>query len=328
MGRRPYHCKSCGQAGHNSATCGRPKTAQARNPVISPIDILTEQIKDRLGKEPDTVIEEELNLEYGLVRRIRVRLGIPRYRKPAFTSEGGLIDQKYPGLRELLGIQTDAQLARIYKISRERVRQYRFMARIERPTTWSPEDVSSLMGDTTDKAIADMVGVTPATVTRHRHNMGISSAAATRVSQINEKIATMHDQVGKLSDRKIAKALGVTLARVVDYRNKHGIPPAKLSPRCAGFVPLDRDVVRQMFEAGAKDREIAEKIGSTAGVVAGIRKQLKLYRREPYSRVSEQDKNNIMWLHDEERISASEIARRMDMPRATVTTIIRKGANK
>jgi DNA-binding CsgD family transcriptional regulator len=322
--RRPNVCRRCGESGHNQPTC-------INNPVPGG---LVDKTRSLLGKEPDAVIAVHFGVAPITIRKIREKLGIPKYKKLSVEPQKGVnekeskdllrrerFEEKYPGLLERLGQEKDSNISRDFGLSRERVRQIRSSFGIQKSQLWRFEEASELLGKTPDSIIARKFRVSPSTVGRYRRIKGIPTKNKKDYGKILE---TVKDQIGKVSDRKIAKTLGIPFYQVYLFRNKMGIPPAKLSPRCKGFVPLNRELIREMFEKGISDEEIAKAIGSTRSTVVGMRNKMRLLKRSPNPRIPLEIREEVVRLYKEGGLSKAEIARRVSISPSSVFAILRK----
>lgn len=87
-------------------------------------------------------------------------------------------------IRSYLGTTTDAEIARMFNISRERVRQYRKKLSIPKYITsrqrrWSKEELA-MLGQLPDKDIAQMLNIKEEHVARKRLSLGIKYNTVTR----------------------------------------------------------------------------------------------------------------------------------------------------
>jgi len=293
--KRQYQCRRCGELGHNMATCVRRHHPQ---PVTERPATAFDRARPLLGTMPDADVASVIGCPVHTVASWRRRAGIPRPKKVPTPL---VIDARYPGMSARLGVDSDSVIALDYGISRERVRQIRSQQGIARPGGKDhtlPPDALELLGRTPDTHIADFYDVPLWFVQRERSGRGI--AAATSDQHYDRIINLARDRVGKVSDRDIADELDIPVAQVVSYRRRNSIPPFRLSPRCEGFVPLDRDTIARMFHEGATDGEIAVVVGSSAAVVSQIRStELRLLRRPANPRITPEQTAEVLRLSDE-----------------------------
>jgi hypothetical protein len=130
--------------------------------------------------------------------------------------------------------------------------------------------------------------------------------------------------IGKISDPKLAKLAGVTTRIVYDYRLKKGIKTEVIAPTHKDFAPIDRDMVRKLFENGLSDEEIAKAVGSTPGTTCMIRtRDLGLFRLPTPSKISEDEKSEILRVFEVCGGNYSETARRVGRSSSAVHRIVK-----
>ena len=108
-----------------------------------------------------------------------------------------------------------------------------------------------LLGTQSDRALAELAGVSPENVRMYRQRRGIEArwrtegAAPTRVEAA---LSALEDQLGRLPDATIAKRAGVSRSAVTQHRAKMGIvagrkdnasPPAATRLRPAGAIGFE-----------------------------------------------------------------------------------------
>lgn len=320
--KRTYKCRRCGERGHNRATCQR----RIDSPRVPAGATALDRARPMLGVLPDTEVANIVGAVPSTVASWRRRLGIPKPPRRGRASEDPEV--RFPGITARLGVDPDNRIAADYGISRERVRQIR--GRLNIPRTKSklelPPDGYAMLGRTPDAHIAEFLDLPPWFVRRERARANIPVATPTDFYE--RVIGEVRDRVGVDSDRVIAHELNIPVAQVVAYRRRHDIPPAYVSPRCEGFVPLDRDHIARRFHAGASDSQIAEEIGASPAVVGQIRTQeLHLFRRSPNRRI---DPDTVVDIH--RRLDAGEtpwrIATVLDMNPSTVARLARRHRSK
>lgn len=320
---RLYQCSQCLQNGHNKATCPtKKKTRSRRNGGVDAVESRYPGIMAKLGKVTDRVIASEYGITGAAVHLIRRKYNIP----PCATVKHGPklrdIETSYPGMFDRLGKDRDSALAAEYGISRERVRQYRLRYNINAvPRAYAfPNRAVRLLGVATDAELARKYNVPVPTIFNMRRKMGIPRASVT--SRTNRILEIAKDRLGKESDGKIAQSLGVSPILVCKYRNKHGIAPVRLSPRSAGFTPIDRDRVTQLFRDGCSDIEIAQQVNSTPKTVTLIRNQLGLHRGRR-STIPAEKRAEILRLH-REGMNRHAISLAVQIGYTTVCAIVAK----
>lgn len=233
-------------------------------------------------------------------------------------------EAKYPGLHADLGRTPDAELGRRYGISRERVRQFRSMLGIAQASSAPPlrsqlpDSVKSQLGSRPDKQLAREIGVDAHHIRRLRCELGIP--AHSPYAGVQDQLAHLF---GKVSDIQIAREYGVPAQTVRSWRQKAGIDPFMVSPVRAG-VKVPRDGVRQLFEAGKSDEELAQHYCTSIRYVQNVRRELGLYRGPRTPRRSRKvDPQEVSRLH-EEGIPGTEIARRLGCVPNTIYRILRE----
>lgn len=317
--KRTYTCRRCGERGHNRATCQRridpPRVALVEDTAFS-------RALPLLGTMPDVEVADAVGAVPATVASWRRRLGIPKPSRRGRVQDDP--ERRYPGITARLGVDRDNQIAADYGISRERVRQFRARLNIPRNTQRleMPPDGFAMLGRTPDTHIAEFLDLPLWFVRRERVRANIPAAAPE--ASYERIIDLERGRVGVDSDRSIAQDLKVPVAQVVAYRRRHGIPPAVLSPRCADFVPHDRELITRMFHEGASDEQIASAIDSSAAVVGQIRSQeLGLFRRRPTPRI---DPSVVAEIHRRLDLGATpwRIATDLKMNPPTVASIARR----
>ena len=173
----------------------------------------------RLGKESDTSLARSLGVRMVVVRRKRLELGVPKYRKVDWT----------PELIAKLGQDEDYRNARLLGVCINTVRSARRTLgipgyrRVTKPVylkeDWTPEMIAKL-GQDTDAGVARDLGVGWKAVFAARHVLGIPTGADSKWTV--EALAML----GNRSDGCVAKELGVTRQAVHGKRTRLGIPPA------------------------------------------------------------------------------------------------------
>ena len=315
---RLYQCSQCLQTGHNKATC--PNSAGKGGEDI--VESRYPGIMSRLGKIPDRILGAEYGVTGAAVHLIRRKFNIPPCAVGRHRPKPRDIETIHPGLLNRLGKERDSALAAEYGISRERVRQYRKCHNIDAiPRAHTiPKRAVRLLGVVPDAELSRTFNVPAPTFFNMRRKMGISRASV--ASQTDRILEIAKDRLGKESDHKIAQSLGISSACVCKYRNKHGIAPVRLSPRSAGFTPIDRNRVAQLFREGYSDADIAQQVGSTRKTVILIRNQMGLHR-ERRSSISVEKRAEILRLH-REGMNRHAISLAVQIGYTTVCAIVAK----
>lgn len=293
---RQNQCQSCGGFGHNRATCQRRSTPIVVAPPKAPTAY--DRALPLIGTMPDAEVAEIVGSHVYTITAWRRKLGLPR--PPRRNRVQDNPDVRYPGIKARLGVDTDTRIASHYGLSRERVRQFRArygiqaVGNIERPPL--PPDAIAMLGRIPDVHIGEFFD-TPTRVVRHaRRDANLPAASSEHYYESVINLAK--DKVGKVSDRVLSKELNVAVAQIVAYRTRHGIPPARLSPRCADFQPVNRDEVYRLYHEGKTDVEIAKALGAARGTIIQIRSaELKLLRRPAPTRLTPEMKETIQRMY-------------------------------
>lgn len=282
--KKPYKCWTCGEYGHNSRTC-----ANTLDGDPAPSRKKTQGVRKKTQEELDKAFE-----------------------------------QRYPGISELLGQFPDSEVARRYGLSERYVHKIRVTRGVPafRPLFAPTPEFSAALGTRTDKDLAKDFGVSPRMVTYYR-NLHKIPAWSPWVEH-EEKLKPYLGMIGKVSDPKLAKMAGVTTRIVYKYRMMKGIETNVISPSHKEFVPIDRDMIRDLFEKGFSDKYIAKAVGSTPGTVAMIRTQQLGLLRSPRKILSEEEKSKISRIFEECGNNYSETARRAGCTSATVRSLVKK----
>lgn len=90
---------------------------------------LTEDILHELGKVPDAVIANNLNVTIQTIYKIRLKLNIPACRKHDKKHYKKIPENVMIEIVSKLPTNKDADLARMYEVSREYIRQIRLKHR-------------------------------------------------------------------------------------------------------------------------------------------------------------------------------------------------------
>jgi len=264
-------CSVCNQPGHKRSTC----TNNPNNTEFS-------RVLPHLGTKPDIDLAREFNLHPSLINYWRRRAGIPCVSLKNYRGPSNL-DTRYPGIMARLGVDRDCDIARDYRITRQRVLQFRQRRNIPAPPqedAEKKEQIVPLLGLVSDAQIARTYKLSPGAVKRVRENRNIDQCP--RQSLYTEVLDALRESMGQVSDCQLAKELGISTTVIWKYRQRNNIPTRFVSPRSANFKPLDREYIARRFHEGANDQQIADEIGASKGTIAQIRNnELKLHRRNP-----------------------------------------------
>ena len=253
-----------------------------------------------IGTMTDAKLSRLSGISHQTLRSRRVELGIPRYiqqktkYRPCFMLNGDgtgnidVINEKYPGIIDKLGFETDASIGRQYNISRERVRQFREMLFLGKAKSKSPiENLSEVdrkylddnLGRIYDRELARQLGLCVSVVFNYRTSRNIPSVPKNR----KRLVLTQQHRMGVDSDAVIARHLNVPTALVMRARNELGIQPnPKNNPRW-GSVKAIRETrnkrISEMYYAGCSDQEIAEELCLGVTYIGVLRRRLGLFHR-------------------------------------------------
>jgi len=233
----------------------------------------TEPWQELLGVYTDAYISRAYNLKPHVVRRIRLRKGLPRGNKGRKNSNSPL-RHAWSTVRGLLGVETDTYVAELLGCSRERVRQVRNTMSIPRPPKRKkngppPPDFSAverLLGVLPDRQIARQLGCAVEHVAAHRKKRNISRAPPPRYDKLDW--TAVDPLLGVLTDVEIAERMGCAKISVGKRRKKFGIPRATYSRSNFSWEDFDS------LLGTASDTILAHAIGCSAATVYLRRKRL------------------------------------------------------
>ena len=251
----------------------------------------------------------------------------PRKKTPEERQED--LKQKYPGLLELLGQVPDAEIARRYGVSTQLINSIRNKLGVTASTPKfvpTPEFLAAL-GTRSDYEISEDFGVSANTVANYRNRNNIPPWSPWMGYE--KKLKHYLHLIGKISDPKLAKMAGVTTRIVYDYRLKNGIKTEIIAPTHKDFAPIDRDMIRELFEKGLSDKEIAKAVGSTPGTIGMIRtRDLGLLRGSAPARASEEERSEILRVFEEFGGNYTETARRVGRSATSVRRLVERGRER
>lgn len=188
-----------------------------------------------IGVRPDTEVAALAGVSRVTVAKWRRRHGTQR----ASVSCETRLDERHPGLRALLGVETDGTVAARYCLSRERIRQLRSDLGVTRAKAtgyhyermrWRPEpEVEVLIGVKPDTEVAKLAGVVPATIARWRRNHATSAAPRARwpdrqwANSLELRCPDLCAAFGTASDGELARRYGSSIEGVAQARRRRGI---------------------------------------------------------------------------------------------------------
>ncbi len=253
----------------------RTKAAlQARRTTIHPSHYpWTEDLARFLGQMPDSEVAQHLGVRFELVRRERLRRGIPAFR-PRRTR----IEWTEEMLREL-GTATDKDVAALLDLHPKSVYLKRRLLGIPpfcepRPRrhaasgfTWTDKRVA-LLGTAPDGAIARRLGISQTVVAIKRQELRIPSHVpwAAPVSWTPEMDALL----GRISDLEISRRYGIRTPAIRNRRKALKVAPFKEAPH--KFVRT-ADLL-EILQLPA--REVTARHGVAPRTIAVLRRELGL----------------------------------------------------
>lgn len=248
----------------------------------------------------------------------------PRGRKPKTVEQfQAEMEERYPGITDLLGEETDASVGEKYGITRQRVHQFRKkldVASTRQFIELTPEQIERL-GTVNDRILASEWGIAPYLVGQTRRNLGIK--AWSPWIEHEKALAPYLDQIGKISDPKVAAMAGVNTRVVFEYRKRHNIKTEVLAPTHEDFSPIDREEIERLFNEEYSDNEIAEMMGCSAGTIGFIRSnELGLLRYKPSRPTTPGERERIKRVYENCGQNISETARRTDRSMSCVRKIV------
>lgn len=249
--------------------------------------VILPEVIPLLGLETDATIANAFGLNVSTIRRWRIERGIYSGRRGILPFEGcqdreTWLDLHYPGMRERLGVETDAALGREYGICRERIRQFREQLAVDsvRAKEWEAleKSVLTLLAVHRNSEIAKMLNVHSSSIQKLRLKHKITEPG--KCYAYMDKLLQIKDRMGKDSDNFLAKETGIRQRFISKWRIHWGIPRARISPACPEFQKISREEIARLYHEGKSDKEIAAIVGSTKESVGMIRtRELKLLRR-------------------------------------------------
>jgi len=188
---------------------------------------LSEEHQALLGKISDPDLAKLTGVHVSRIGKFRMSLGI-------LASRSELTWRPTPGQVAMLGNESDASLARRWRVERGAIVKYRRdhgIATWQKPA-WEPTlEQAALIGTLSDAEVAKIAGVPGRAVYEYRRRHGIKSGFAWQPTP--EQLALL----GKIPDGILAKQAGVHMSTVLKYRKELGI--GAYVHQAAG-VPLEK----------------------------------------------------------------------------------------
>ncbi|HWM94150.1 MAG TPA: hypothetical protein VN493_25560 [Thermoanaerobaculia bacterium] len=197
----------------------------------------------RLGREFDKDVARDLGVSENVVRKKRISLGIPSFRRTQPTRRRVAVKRapvkgpfRWPWkLAARLGKIPDRELARLAGISTEMVAKERKRHGIaafrppREPIKWTPKMIRRL-GTASDAAVARKLGIHFSSVSYKRQLLGIPSFRPKRRPnpQAHEWTPRELALLGKRSDAEVAEKLGISKGTVAKKRTQLWIPASRL----------------------------------------------------------------------------------------------------
>lgn len=205
------------------------------------------------------------------------------------------VDARHPGMVAMMKTAGNHEVAAYFGLTRQRVFQIRHRLGIPAVSSSAPllPTQAEQLGTRPDDYLALLWGLSPGRVRDGRLLRNIPSYASTLQFDQATLEPVLH-LIGKISDPKVAAMVGVTAHQVQRFRQMHGIETQVISPRHKLFKPIDRERIRQMFDEGAGDEQIAAAVRATPATVMQIRAhELRLVRKGPNARISDDERARI-----------------------------------
>ena len=253
--------------------------APASGGVITPETSIikwSEEILNRLGKEPDVDIAKDLKCSRSAVSAKRRKLGIKSYDFQKWT-EGNIA---------LLGTMPDFKLAKRMKVSsaciskRRRILNIKPFSRDNYPVhnkyIWTKDNIK-ILGTDTDKNVAKQLKICSTLVARKRKELKIPAYKSPNVGkrplQKNKLSNEVINLLGVVSDLKLAELAKTSADHIAKERKKRGIKN----------ILVQRDERNQEKLKEIKlllgtdyDRVIAQKIGYSRSHTAKLRRKYNI----------------------------------------------------
>lgn len=252
----------------------KPSNGRGRPKIPTP-----EEAKPLLGVLSDAKIAKRFKVSHAVAVRWREEAGIPKPPKtprepPAVREE---VFDRYPGIRERLGLVSDGTLADEYGVSREWIRQLRGIDDIPsfqgQRSKSLQEEIIPLLPDHRNSVIRHLTGATASLIETTRIQQNIPEPE--RKGKYEDSLKLAEPLMGTMSDRKLAQMFDVPDTRIHQRRVELGIAPFQQYSR---HHPLDKARIRELFRQGKSDVEIAEILGSSAHSIQQVRLRMRLLR--------------------------------------------------
>lgn len=286
-----------------------------RGNMVQRPDIDWEQYRETMKTTSDEILAEQLGVTKSKVFTMRLSMGILRPR--GFAVQRPDIDWEMQ--RENMRTMSDIQLGELLGVDRYMVRRHRLDLGIKHHGYSNPaksnaidwEQYRETMKTTTDKLLAEQLGVDPNTVRRWRVKLGISRRQyKIRVKRTSIDWEQYRTAMKTVSDVDLAKQLGVTPSAVRKHRKNFGI---KLRPHGNGAIDwqTQRENMRTM-----SDSALAEKLG--VNVYTVIRRRLNFGIYHDRSNTSRPDINWSDYVHEMKTQSDLTLGQKLGVSRFTV----------
>lgn len=288
--------------------------------------------KIRSNSRKKGVPEKEI-LEYCITKcqvgkKIRALGGVLEYGKIAngHLKAPDLTKEKYIELHNQK--LTDSEIREKYGISRVTLSRRKRAWKLnndKRYTTpgavlvdLTKEELQNLVKDYTNKEIADMKGVSADTIHKRRKMWGIDNSASTIVARFTKGEYLYLSKKKRLIDSKIAELWEISLSSLLILKNSWELIEKRKTPEEVGLTP---EILKKIAPYKT-DKEIASEWDLKPTTVTKFRKKegVSYKERLPINRIKAADLKPLL----DQRISRSEIARRLGIDRKTVTRILNK----
>ena len=196
-------------------------------------------------------------------------------------------DMKHPGILAMFGVQSDSEIGRKYKLTRARVHQMRSCLGIPAvPRSKLSDEVLQLLKTTPVVELAERTGINYDLLRNTALRKGIKPINS--ASRVENLIEPQKHLLGKISDIKFAKLVGLKPNQILNYRHKHGIETSILSPRHKDFVRTSREKLKELYQIGYTNAQIAKELGISTSYTRTLTKEVGIERkssrpkREPF----------------------------------------------
>lgn len=150
---------------------------------------------------------------------------------PTREAYGASIEERFPGMLELLGNSYYADIGARYGISKQRVHQIaqRLGLTFDElpPKHTIPKEVwagvDPLLGTMSDREIGRRSGLSSSSVRKRRNHLGVAPFVPDL--DIPLRVESVRHRMGVDSDRLLAVEIGVSAGTIRKYRDRWGIEP-------------------------------------------------------------------------------------------------------